>query len=114
MESAATPPAAGRRTGAKAQALVNGGGPAPEDSQHLVTGIAELDRVLGGGIMPGSLVLIGGDPGIGKSTLLLQFMTGVAAAYGQILYVTSEESLSQIRMRAGRLELAEQIGRAHV
>ena len=63
--------------------------------------------MLGGGIVPGSLVLIGGDPGIGKSTLLLQFMTGVAAAYGQVLYVTGEESLSQIRMRAGRLGLAE-------
>ncbi|AVD72247.1 DNA repair protein RadA [Desulfobulbus oralis] len=107
VESAATPPAARRHTGAEAQALVNGGGPAPEDSQRLVTGIAELDRVLGGGIVPGSLVLIGGDPGIGKSTLLLQFMTGVAAAYGQVLYVTGEESLSQIRMRAGRLGLAE-------
>ena len=89
---------------AEAQPLTGGNG---EDQARLCTGIAELDRVLGGGIVPGSLVLIGGDPGIGKSTLLLQFMAAVAAKAGQVLYVTGEESLRQIRMRAERLKVAE-------
>jgi len=65
--------------------------------------IAELDRVLGGGIVPGSMVLIGGDPGIGKSTLLLQAMYTLAAAGGQVLYVSGEESASQTRLRGERL-----------
>src|SRR5215203_1204776 len=55
-------------------------------------GIGELDRVLGGGLVPGSLVLVGGEPGIGKSTLLLQSAAGIAAARGSILYATGEES----------------------
>ncbi|MFL5895633.1 MAG: DNA repair protein RadA [Thermoleophilaceae bacterium] len=66
------------------------------------TGIAELDRVLGGGIVPGSLVLIGGSPGIGKSTLTLAALANVAAAEG-VLYVTGEESAAQVRLRAERL-----------
>ncbi len=66
-------------------------------------GIAELDRVLGGGIVPGSLVLIGGDPGIGKSTLLLQTMNRLAGSTGKVLYVSGEESASQTRMRGERL-----------
>ncbi len=67
-------------------------------------GITELDRVLGGGIVPGSVILIGGDPGIGKSTLLLQVLAGLV---GQLkcLYVSGEESLQQINMRARRLNL---------
>ncbi len=68
------------------------------------TGIGELDRVLGGGIVPGSLVLIGGDPGIGKSTLLLQMATTLSAGDVSVLYVTGEESLTQLKMRAERLE----------
>ena len=68
------------------------------------TGISEFDRVLGGGIVPGSLVLIGGDPGIGKSTLLLQMATLLSAAEVPVLYVTGEESLTQLKMRAERLE----------
>ncbi len=68
------------------------------------TGMNELDRVLGGGIVPGSLVLIGGDPGIGKSTLLLQMATLLSAAEVPVLYVTGEESLTQLKMRAERLE----------
>ena len=67
------------------------------------TGITELDRVLGGGIVPGSLVLVGGDPGIGKSTLLLQMCRNLAAKGKKILYVSGEESLYQIRMRADRM-----------
>lgn len=68
-----------------------------------LTGVREFDRVLGGGIVPGSLLLIGGDPGIGKSTLLLQVASGVSEAYGAVLYVSGEESAVQTRMRAERL-----------
>ncbi len=67
------------------------------------TFIGEFDRVLGGGVVPGSLVLIGGDPGIGKSTLLTQVAGNVAAGHGPTLYVSGEESVEQIKMRAGRL-----------
>ncbi|MBM4385083.1 MAG: DNA repair protein RadA [Deltaproteobacteria bacterium] len=74
-----------------------------EAAPRVVTGIAELDRVLGGGLVPGSVVLLGGEPGIGKSTLCLQLAANVAAAHGAVLYVSGEESLEQVRMRAGRL-----------
>ena len=66
--------------------------------------IAEFARVLGGGVMPGSVVLIGGDPGIGKSTLMLQLATAMAAGSGIVLYVSGEESAHQIKMRADRLQ----------
>ncbi len=69
------------------------------------SGYGELDRVLGGGIVPGSLVLIGGDPGIGKSTLLLQ-MANQLAAYYRVLYVCAEESAQQVKLRASRLGMA--------
>lgn len=71
---------------------------------RLSSGLSELDRVLGGGLVPGSVVLLGGDPGIGKSTLLLQAQNAVAAAHG-CLYVTGEESAAQVAMRARRLNL---------
>lgn len=74
---------------------------AAEDRIH--TNIEELDRVLGGGIVPGSLVLVGGDPGIGKSTLLLQVCNKLSESGHDVLYVSGEESLSQIKMRAMRL-----------
>ena len=67
------------------------------------SGIAELDRVLGGGIVPGSLVLVGGDPGIGKSTLLLQMCRNLAQDGRDVLYISGEESLQQIKMRAMRI-----------
>ncbi len=70
-------------------------------------GIGELDRVLGGGLVPGSLILVGGEPGVGKSTLLLQAAAGVAAAGGRVLYATGEESPGQVRLRASRLGLLE-------
>ncbi len=70
---------------------------------RIPVGIGEFNRVLGGGIVPGSLVLIGGDPGIGKSTLLLQVAAQVADGTGPVLYVSGEESPQQIKMRAGRL-----------
>ncbi|MBN2170597.1 MAG: DNA repair protein RadA [Candidatus Krumholzibacteriota bacterium] len=77
----------------------------PLDATRRVTsGLAELDRVLGGGFVPGAAVLVGGDPGIGKSTLLLQAAHAVAAAGGRpVLYVTGEESPGQVRLRAERL-----------
>ncbi|MBI5886201.1 MAG: DNA repair protein RadA [Deltaproteobacteria bacterium] len=73
------------------------------EEPRLSTQMPELDRVLGGGMVPGSAVLIGGDPGIGKSTLLLQAMGRFASAGRSVLYVSGEESLRQIRMRAERL-----------
>ena len=72
------------------------------DVPRLPTRIGELDRVLGGGIVPGSLILLGGEPGIGKSTLLLQVAAGVGAP---VLYATGEELAAQVRLRAGRLAL---------
>lgn len=66
-------------------------------------GIAELDRVLGGGLVAGSVVLLGGEPGIGKSTLLLQVAAGMAAGGAAVLYATGEESAAQVQLRAGRL-----------
>jgi DNA repair protein RadA/Sms len=71
--------------------------------ERVSTGIGELDRVLGGGVVPGSLVLIGGDPGIGKSTLLLQASRALADLAGPILYVSGEESAAQVKLRADRL-----------
>ena len=70
---------------------------------RMITGIHELDRVLGGGIVTGSLVLVGGDPGIGKSTLLLQMCQSLVADGHSVLYVSGEESVRQIKMRADRL-----------
>lgn len=75
-----------------------------EDTARLPSGFAELDRVLGGGLVPGSVVLIGGDPGAGKSTLLLQVCTRLALDV-PVLYVTGEESLHQLALRARRLGL---------
>lgn len=72
------------------------------EEERITTSIAELDRVLGGGIVPGSLVLLGGDPGIGKSTLMLQ-TCGFLSGEKKVLYVSGEESAKQIKLRAGRL-----------
>jgi DNA repair protein RadA/Sms len=69
------------------------------------TGMAELDRVLGGGIVPGSLGLLGGEPGVGKSTLLMQVAAYTAVHQGKVLYVSGEESLAQLKLRAQRLGL---------
>lgn len=71
--------------------------------ERTATGMAELDRVLGGGIVPGSLILVGGDPGIGKSTLLLQVCRILAAGPREVLYISGEESLRQIKLRADRI-----------
>ena len=84
--------------------------PVPIDSieidheQRLLTTIHEFDRVLGGGLVPGTLILVGGDPGIGKSTLMLQALHGLAGQGRKVLYVSGEESIRQIRLRSKRLE----------
>ncbi|GAP04733.1 DNA repair protein RadA [Fructobacillus tropaeoli] len=78
-----------------------------EDTPKVTTGLKELNRVLGGGVVAGTLVLIGGDPGIGKSTLLLQ-VSGELSNHGKVLYVTGEESASQVKLRADRLDVGGQ------
>ena len=77
-----------------------------EEKSRIVTGIAELDRVLGGGIVLGSVILIGGEPGIGKSTILLQ-LCGEVSRTRSVLYVTGEESVRQIKLRAVRLDVPQ-------
>src|SRR6185369_14579844 len=71
------------------------------------TGLAEFDRALGGGLVPGSAILMGGDPGIGKSTLLLQASARVASAGGAVVYISGEEAAGQVRLRAERLGLGK-------
>lgn len=78
-----------------------------EPSRRIVLGNSELNRVLGGGIVPGAGILVGGDPGIGKSTLLIQTAAEVAGKVGQVLYVSAEESAYQIAQRANRLGIDE-------
>lgn len=81
-----------------------------DHEERIETDIAELDRVLGGGIVPGSLILVGGDPGIGKSTLLLQVCQKLGEAKKKVLYISGEESLRQIKLRAKRIgEFTEDI-----
>ena len=77
-----------------------------EEKSRILTGIKELDRVLGGGIVLGSVILLGGEPGVGKSTMLLQ-LCGAVAAEHSVLYITGEESERQIKLRANRLEIAQ-------
>ena len=103
-------PAAGNRT---ATGLVEASVPVSlpdiqsDLSDHRPIGISELDRVLGGGYVPGSAILIGGDPGIGKSTLLLQMFGRIAEGGKPVLYISGEESAAQIKMRADRLQIRE-------
>ena len=104
-EEVRRPAAAGNKTMA-----AKGNRPVPIDAVEIVdeerqsTGIAEFDRVLGGGLVAGTLVLIGGDPGIGKSTLMLQALHGIATAGRKVLYVSGEESVRQLRLRSRRLD----------
>jgi DNA repair protein RadA/Sms len=101
-ERALSAPRGGRTASTRAAKPVPLREVAAEQVARIGTGIAELDRVLGGGIVPGSLVLIGGSPGIGKSTLTLAALANVAA-HAPVLYVTGEESAAQVRLRAERL-----------
>src|SRR5919197_1633135 len=79
-----------------------------EEAERIATGVAELDRVLGGGLVPASLVLVGGEPGVGKSTLLLTALAAISTQRRALL-VTGEESMAQVKLRAERLGGAEQI-----
>jgi DNA repair protein RadA/Sms len=107
VEERAAPAPGGRRAAAPA-----GTRPVPlaevamDHGDRTLIGIGELDRVLGGGVVRGSLVLIGGDPGIGKSTLLLQAARALARVTPPVLYVSAEESAAQVKMRADRLGVA--------
>jgi DNA repair protein RadA/Sms len=103
---AARPGPAAKSASGRPVAFVGLSGSA-EPPPRAPTGIAELDRVLGGGLVPASAVLVGGDPGIGKSTLLLQAAAALARAGRRVLYVTGEESIDQIRLRARRLGVAD-------
>ena len=78
-----------------------------KEPERRTSGIGEFDRVLGGGLVPGSATLIGGDPGIGKSTLLLQAAAAIGKQGGKVIYVSGEEALAQLRMRASRLDLSD-------
>src|ERR1043166_8053274 len=104
---------AGPARGAKKPAQA--GGPAPplvavvvEEAERLSTGVPELDRVLGGGLVPASLVLVGGEPGVGKSTLLLSALRSISATRSTLL-ITGEESAAQVKLRAERLGGAEKV-----
>lgn len=101
--SAKTSVSAGSSRGGKRNEPVPLSKVTTQKESRMYTGIGELDRVLGGGIVPGALMLVGGDPGIGKSTLLLQLCQKVADDTHKVLYVSGEESLQQIRMRAERI-----------
>ena len=79
-----------------------------EEARRIPTGVAELDRVLGGGLVPASLVLVGGEPGVGKSTLLLSCLAAVSKERRALL-VTGEESVAQVKLRAARLGGAERV-----
>lgn len=113
------PPAAGRgrrrpgaapATGASAPEILRLAAVTGAGEARLATGWDELDRVLGGGLVQGSLCLIGGDPGVGKSTLLLQTADAIARRWGPVLYVSGEESVGQLRLRGERLgTLAEDL-----
>src|SRR5277367_3733337 len=98
--------AGGSKRGGQALDFVALTGESRGAARHL-TGIAELDRVCGGGLVRGSAILVGGDPGIGKSTLLLQAAAAVAAGGGSAAYITGEEAIDQIRLRARRLGVAD-------
>ena len=109
LEARVAPPGSRGRTAGRSRAAAGAGSPRPlreveaERSQRLLSGIGEFDRVLGGGLVPGSLVLLGGAPGIGKSTLASMALANCAAAGAKVLYVSGEESAAQIRTRAARL-----------
>jgi len=100
------PSAGGRRVaGAAASRPVRLREVEADGLDRLTLPVAEFSRVLGGGLVPGSLILVGGDPGIGKSTLLLEIAGLVAGQHGPVLYISGEESARQIKMRADRLRM---------
>lgn len=99
-----SPPPAPRDAGlAAARGVVSLGEVPSDDAARIPTGIAEVDRVLGGGFVPGGVVLLGGEPGVGKSTLVLQTLAALAVAGRRVLYATGEESAAQVALRGRRL-----------
>ena len=101
---------AGRRAGRAASQAVPITSIEPNASQHRSTGVDELDRVLGGGVVPGSVTLLAGDPGVGKSTLLLEVAHRWAESGRRALYISGEESAGQIRLREiGRASCRERV-----
>ncbi|MCF2683940.1 DNA repair protein RadA [Faecalicatena contorta] len=103
VEEKVTPVRAGNVKEQREAQVVTLSSVSTEEDERVRTGIEELDRVLGGGIVPGSLVLVGGDPGIGKSTLLLQVCQRLSSMNKKVLYISGEESLKQIKLRANRM-----------
>jgi DNA repair protein RadA/Sms len=104
----ATPTGPGGKRAPRGRAIVlEGLSGMPDETPRLASGIGELDRVTGGGFVPGSVLLLGGDPGIGKSTLLLQAAARLASDGQAVVYVTGEEAAAQVRLRAIRLGLSD-------
>ncbi|HEV2073323.1 MAG TPA: DNA repair protein RadA [Thermomicrobiales bacterium] len=105
IDERSSPKAAARRRVSGTSALKPLNQISPEGQARTPVGIAEFNRVLGGGLVPGSLVLVGGDPGIGKSTLILQAAGALAEPNAPVVYVSAEESAQQIKLRADRLRV---------
>lgn len=78
-----------------------------KEPERRITGVGEFDRVCGGGLVPGSAILVGGDPGVGKSTLILQALAAYAKKGGRTIYISGEEAMAQVRMRASRMEVSD-------
>jgi DNA repair protein RadA/Sms len=107
-EGSSAPAGTGGRRSARGRALAFEDLKAEESAPpRRITGVAEFDRVCGGGVVPGSALLVGGDPGVGKSTLILQALACYARGGGQAIYITGEEAVAQVRLRAQRLELSD-------
>jgi DNA repair protein RadA/Sms len=107
-EKAMAPPGGSARRPARGRVIVFEDLKSGEQStQRSATGIAEFDRVCGGGIVPGSALLVGGDPGVGKSTLILQALASFARKGGRAIYISGEEAMGQVRLRAARMGLAD-------
>jgi DNA repair protein RadA/Sms len=109
VEEQAAPPAgaAARRVGKGRPFALEGLASKDKEPPRRPTGVAEFDRVTGGGLVPGSALLIGGDPGVGKSTLILQALAAYAAKGKSAVYISGEEALAQVRLRAARMGLSQ-------
>jgi DNA repair protein RadA/Sms len=109
VEEQAAPPAgtSARRAGKGRPIALETLASLAQEPQRRLTGVAEFDRVTGGGLVPGSAILLGGDPGVGKSTLMLQVLAAYAGAKKIAVYMSGEEALAQVRLRAARMGLAQ-------
>ncbi|MGJ0510091.1 MAG: DNA repair protein RadA [Methylocystis sp.] len=106
VEESDSGPVASRATRGRAFELEGLAG-SDKPAERIVTGIGEFDRVTGGGFVPGSVLLLGGEPGIGKSTLLIQACAALARRGARVIYISGEEAVAQVRLRASRLDLAD-------